>query len=274
MIIAVTITLLAGFFVLSGIFWVIERFWPAVPGQPHWRRDSKTDLAYWFMVGSVGQWFVRFVVIVAAVIVGIAATRTLEGEVVRDWLTRDTALSSQPALLQAIEILFLVDFIGYWSHRVFHRWGPAWRFHAVHHSSRQVDWLSSVRLHPINDAATSVCAAIALVGIGFDARTLSWAIPFFTFYAIMVHANVSWTFGPLRYVVISPVFHRWHHTTEKEGLDKNFAGLFPFWDLLFGTFYLPRDRQPMEFGVLRESVPESFWRQLVYPFYPGIAATK
>jgi sterol desaturase/sphingolipid hydroxylase (fatty acid hydroxylase superfamily) len=67
-------------------------------------------------------------------------------------------------------------------------------------------------------------------------------------------------------VIASPVFHRWHHTAEDEGLDKNFAGLFPTFDALFGTLYLPRDRQPQVFGVKNEAVPETLLAQLAYPF--------
>jgi sterol desaturase/sphingolipid hydroxylase (fatty acid hydroxylase superfamily) len=61
-------------------------------------------------------------------------------------------------------------------------------------------------------------------------------------------------------------FHRWHHTSEAEGLDKNFAGLFPFIDVAFGTFYLPSDRRAEKFGLAGESVPEGFVAQLLYPF--------
>jgi len=70
----------------------------------------------------------------------------------------------------------------------------------------------------------------------------------------------------LRYVLASPAFHRWHHTTEQEGLDRNFAGLFPFIDVLFGTFYMPRGRQPAAFGILQDEVPAGLLRQLAYPF--------
>ena len=77
---------------------------------------------------------------------------------------------------------------------------------------------------------------------------------------------MSWTFGPLRYALASPGFHRWHHTSQEEGLDKNFAGLFPFIDLLFGTFYMPVGRRPERFGVLNEEVPEGLLGQLAYPF--------
>ncbi len=87
-----------------------------------------------------------------------------------------------------------------------------------------------------------------------------------TLYAIFVHANVRWDFGPLRALIATPRFHRWHHTSQAEGLDKNFAGLLPLWDALFGKYYMPDGRQPEVFGVAGEPVPEGFLAQLAYPF--------
>jgi sterol desaturase/sphingolipid hydroxylase (fatty acid hydroxylase superfamily) len=82
----------------------------------------------------------------------------------------------------------------------------------------------------------------------------------------MVHANVSWGFGPLGRLVASPKFHRWHHTSEDEGLDKNFAGMFPVFDMIFGTYYMPKDRLPQKFGLKNQTIPGGFWAQMVYPF--------
>ena len=80
------------------------------------------------------------------------------------------------------------------------------------------------------------------------------------------HAIVSWGFGPLGWLIGSPKFHRWHHTSEEEGLDKNLAGLFPFYDKLFGTYYMPKGRLPERFGLKNDAVPEGFLSQLAYPF--------
>ncbi|MDX1561649.1 MAG: sterol desaturase family protein, partial [Gammaproteobacteria bacterium] len=147
-----------------------------------------------------------------------------------------------------------------------------WRFHAIHHSSQDLDWLSSVRLHPVNDWLSRWVQATALILLGFSPVVVAAYVPFLAFYAIMLHANVRWGFGPLARVVASPKFHRWHHTAEDEGLDKNFAGLFPIWDQLFGTYFMPRGRQPEVFGLHNETVPESYFGQLLYPFRRSEAA--
>jgi sterol desaturase/sphingolipid hydroxylase (fatty acid hydroxylase superfamily) len=259
-------SLILGLAVLALVFWPLERLRPAAPAQRWWRRDTPTDVAYWFFTPLVTRGISRVCLVVAVVLLALAAGVPLEREHVRAFAAgTGRGLSRQPPALQALEMLLLGDFIAYWSHRLFHG-RTLWRFHAVHHSSTEVDWLSSVRLHPVNDAVSRVLQALPLFLLGFTPGLLAAYVPFLAFYAILLHANVRWTFGPLRYVLASPTFHRWHHTTEREGLDKNFAGLFPFIDLLFGTFYMPPDRQPAAFGVLGDDVPRGVWRQLVYPF--------
>jgi sterol desaturase/sphingolipid hydroxylase (fatty acid hydroxylase superfamily) len=82
------------------------------------------------------------------------------------------------------------------------------------------------------------------------------------------HSTTPFPGSPRCFLFIGWVsmFHRWHHTTEEEGLDKNFAGLFPFIDLAFGTFYMPLGRQPQRFGVTNDDVPAGLVAQLAYPF--------
>ena len=123
-----------------------------------------------------------------------------------------------------------------------------------------------MRLHPVNDWVARWIQASALVVLGFTPAAVAAYVPFLTFYAIFVHANVSWGLGPLGWLVASPKFHRWHHTSEDEGLDKNFAGLFPLFDVVFGTYYMPNGRLPERFGLARESIPETILGQLAYPF--------
>jgi len=157
------------------------------------------------------------------------------------------------------------DFLGYVQHRIFHR-RRLWPFHAIHHSSEDLDWLSSVRLHPINQALSQVIVVAPLAILGFNLQILGATAGLLTFWAIFVHANLRWRFGPLRYIITTPAFHRWHHTSQEEGLDKNFAGLFVFWDRFFGTWYMPEDRQAQVFGLFGERVPDSFVKQIIWPF--------
>ena len=93
-----------------------------------------------------------------------------------------------------------------------------------------------------------------------------WVGPFTTFHSAFVHANLNWTLGPFKYVLATPVFHRWHHTSLEEGGNTNFAGTFPIWDILFGTFRMPAGALPDHYGVDGEPLPTALGGQLVYPF--------
>ena len=84
-------------------------------------------------------------------------------------------------------------------------------------------------------------------------------------FALLGHADVDWDWGPFRHVVTSPVYHRWHHSKDPAAIDKNFAGLLPLWDILFGTYYMPKDRMPQNFGAT-EPVPTGYFGQLWHPF--------
>jgi sterol desaturase/sphingolipid hydroxylase (fatty acid hydroxylase superfamily) len=259
-------SLLIGLVVLAIVFWVLERLSPGRRPQPLWRRDLPTDVGYWFFTPLVTRALSRASVVVLAVTLAAMAGVPLDREHVRAFATRAaSAPAALPLWLQAALVLLAGDLVGYGTHRLFHR-GALWPFHAVHHSSRQVDWLSSVRLHPVNDVVSRLAQALPILLLGFRPVLIAVYLPFLTFHALLLHANVPWTFGPLRHVLSSPAFHRWHHTTEQEGLDKNFAGLFPFIDVLFGTFYMPPGRQPTAFGILKDDVPAGLWRQLAYPF--------
>lgn len=174
-------------------------------------------------------------------------------------------LGNLPLWLQCAAILLIQDVFFYAIHRFFHT-RLAWKIHAVHHSPTVLDWMSSARFHPINNLLEFALADVAVLLMGFSPQALLVLAPFNLIYSAMTHANLNWTFGPLRYVFASPVFHRWHHTTEKEGLDRNFASTFPFLDLLFGTFYLPPGKLPEHFGNGEADFPEDFWGQFLHPF--------
>jgi sterol desaturase/sphingolipid hydroxylase (fatty acid hydroxylase superfamily) len=258
------LSLVAGLLVLSALFWLLERWRPSIAGQRRGRAQTMTDLAYWFFTPLVTRFVTRAAVGLAFVLVAVWQGVSFE-DLRATVATRRTWVSALPTWVQVPLILVLADLLAYWSHRLFHgRW--LWPFHAIHHSSKTVDWLSSVRLHPINDVVSRIVQVLPLYWLGFNGAVLAAFVPFLTLYALLLHANLSWTYGPFRYLVASPAFHRWHHTSEEEGLDTNFAGLFPFIDLAFGTFYMPVDRQPQRFGIVNDDVPEGLIGQLVYPF--------
>ena len=82
-----------------------------------------------------------------------------------------------------------------------------------------------------------------------------------------LHANLNWTFGPFRYVLASPVFHRWHHVREPAIHDKNFAPTFPIFDLMFGTFHMPKAGERCRPAMAsRGRAGQAIIGQMIHPF--------
>lgn len=255
--------ILIGLVVVGGVMAVVERLWPAVRGQRVLRRGVLLDLAYWAFTPLVTRAISRLGVIAALAMLAFALGMKVERATFEALLAGHGPVGAQPKWLQAVELLIVLDLLAYWMHRLFHG-RRLWPFHEIHHSSEDLDWLSAVRVHPVNDLINRVVPAVLVVLIGFSPLVLAGALPFFAVYAILLHANVDWDFGRLRSVLASPTFHRWHHTTAGEARDRNFAGLLPIWDILFGTYYMP-GHAPTRFGVDR-AVPGTIWGQLAWPF--------
>lgn len=263
--------LLPTLLVLSGFFWLIETRFTANPEQPPWlsRRGLRTDLTFWFFTPVVARTLGEIGMLAILLLI----YRQAPADLLTMLGARDTLATRQSMLLQVIAVLVLGDFIGYWIHRCFHT-KALWKLHAVHHSSEQLDWLSAVRLHPVNGLLVRWIQITVLVLLGFNPLMLAVWAPVLSFYAIFLHANVTWDFGPLRGVLASPRFHRWHHTSEEEGGGKNFASLLPVFDIVFGTWYMPPGRIPGKFGVSGKPIPEDFVGQLAYPFRRSPATEK
>ena len=256
------IGLIIALVVFSLFFGVIEWLWPALPGRKREGRQLRTDLVYWFFTPLISRTITRAALFTVAIIGAVIFGK----EVVQSHVAQGYGpVAALPVGAQVLLTLVVGDFVAYWGHRFFHT-GRLWKFHAIHHSSIHLDWLASTRLHPLNDVIMRAVQAIALLALGVPVKILAAYVPFLALHGLFLHANVPRDFGPLRHVISSPKFHRWHHTSQEEGLDKNFSGLFPIWDHLFGTFYMPADRQPERFGVPDAGVPDDLWGQLTYPF--------
>lgn len=250
-----------GFIVLFVVFRALEWRLPKERRTPLFRTGLLTDLSYWMLMPFASHYVIGYVVLlVVAAFAVIAYGRIDESQILNGF----GPLATLPFWLQSLLMVILADFVGYWTHRAFHG-RRLWKFHAIHHSSKTLDWLSSLRGHPVNEILSRIATTLPLLVLGFAPAAALWVAPVFAIFAIMLHANLDWDWGPLRTVIASPRFHRWHHTTELEARDKNFAGLFPAWDILFGSYYMPRDRIPAHFGT-NTPVPDGLFRQLLFPF--------
>ena len=239
--------------VLGLLFIPLERLF-ALRRQRIFRRGWQTDLKHFF-VSHAGVQVLSFAAMIPA-------------QALFAWAVSfefQKAVAAQPVWLQFIQILLAVDFVVYWVHRAFHRVPWLWSFHAIHHSSREMDWLAGSRMHPVDVLVTRAAGFLPVFLLGFSQAALVAYVAFVSFHAVFIHANLRWRFPALRWILATPEYHHWHHTSDEEGLDRNFAGFLPLWDLAFGTAHLP-DHWPKAYGTVNFQPPEDYLGQLAYPF--------
>lgn len=245
--------LIIGLVLLTVIFVPLEKVFTLRP-QRVFRAGWRTDLVH-FTVNNILTTALLVIPVVGLGVLARAAVPSPARE----------AIADQPAIAQAIEVLFIAGVAGYWAHRMTHTVPVLWRFHKVHHSIQQMDWLAAARLHPIDSVFTRTITVLPIFALGFTRPALGGFLAFTTFQAIFIHANVRLTFGPLRWLVATPEFHHWHHANQPDAYNTNFAGEFPWLDAIFGTLYLPKGRMPARYGI-DDQVPGGYLRQLAWPF--------
>ena len=251
-----------GLVIAALIFIPLERLFALHRPQRILRRGWLTDVAHFF--------FTRTIANIATFIFVGAAVLLLHSLVSPHF---QAAVASQNRALQFLEAVLIANVGGYIGHRLEHQIPFLWRFHSVHHSITEMDWLAAARLHPLDQIVTKVLTIVPLYLLGFSKTTFGAYLGLATFHAVLIHANVTFKFGPLRWLIASPQFHHWHHSNESQAHNKNFAGELPLLDLLCGTFYLPVDKMPTAYGV-SERVPTRYFRQMMYPFTRRTASDK
>ncbi len=233
------------------------------PAAQWWRnRGLLTDACYALIAPFLAPYLrAMAMLLIAAALSGVASLQDIG-----DYIEQGRGpLSALPFYAGCAAYLLLSDFLLYWTHRLFHA-RRLWPVHAVHHSAEDVDWTTAYRFHPANLVFGSYLVTAAMIFLGVSPRVILFLAPFDTAYSYFVHANLNWTLGPFRFVLASPVFHRWHHTSPKQGGDANFAPTFAFWDVLFGTFYMPANQLPQAYGVDDPDFPQDYIGQFLHPF--------
>jgi sterol desaturase/sphingolipid hydroxylase (fatty acid hydroxylase superfamily) len=241
-------------FIIVLVFVPLERLFGTHPQQKIFRRDWGNDVIFLFLNGMLTK------LGLLAVIVGTIFFAT--------WIVPasfQASVGSLPYWVQIPAVIVLCDLGFYWTHRMFHAVPWLWRFHAIHHSMEELDWLAASRGHPVDQILTMGVALVPVLALGFS----EWAIGVFAmlhlWQSVLVHSNVRVGFGPLRFLFVSPEFHHWHHSNHREARDRNFAAQLSFLDALFGSFHLPRGQIPTSYGLDRP-MPQRYVRQLLYPF--------
>jgi sterol desaturase/sphingolipid hydroxylase (fatty acid hydroxylase superfamily) len=241
--------------VLALLFVPMERLFARLPSQPIFRPGWQTDLAHF----AASHLLVQLTVLLT-----LAPATLFFAWAVRPGLQQ--AVQSQPLLLQFVEIVVVADLAEYAVHRTFHRVPWLWRFHEIHHSAQVMDWLAASRLHLVDIVVTRGLSFVPLYVLGFSTPAVYAYLVFVSFHAVFIHANVRFRGGWLERVLVMPRFHHWHHSAAPEATDKNFAVHMPWIDRVFGTYHLPDDKWPDDYGIAGDPVPEGYLAQLTDPF--------
>ena len=211
-------------FITFLVFVPLERLLALHPEQRIFRRSWANDLIFLLLNGFL---------IKLGLLGVIAASIFAAAQIVP--ASFQAAVGGLPYWVQIPAVIVLSDLGFYWTHRMFHAVPWLWRFHAVHHSIEELDWLAAFRIHPLDQILTKGVALVPVAALGFSEWAIVIYVVLYQWQTVFIHANVRIGFGPLRFLFASPEFHHWHHSSDREARDRNFAAQLPFLDALFGT---------------------------------------
>ena len=239
----------------SLIFMFIEKLFALRKDQPIFRPEWQTDFHHFI----VNHMVVGFVLLATNL-----AVHKLFGWAAKDGI--QAWVRDLPFIAAVLLIVLVADLVQYWTHRAYHEVPLLWRLHAVHHSAKSMDWLAGSRQHIVELLITRTLVLAPIFILGFSKEVIDTYIVIVGFQAVFNHANVSVRLGPLRYVIVTPNFHHWHHSQDQDTLDRNYAAHFAFIDHLFGTAVKSTRLWPERYGVLGDYVPNGFLKQFKFPF--------
>jgi sterol desaturase/sphingolipid hydroxylase (fatty acid hydroxylase superfamily) len=244
---------LLSIFLTALIYVPLERIWPQYPNQDTFRPQWTLDVVY-FMSTHFPIQVLSFLILLPAT----QATKFLAVPSVSHFV------ASMPWLIQLLLAIVVADLAEWSIHWALHRVPFLWRFHSIHHSSKALDWIAGSRSHFVDDTLVRGFVLVPLM-LGFSQNIIVAYLVFVTLHATWTHCNFRPNAKWLERYLVMPRYHHWHHSSQKEAIDKNFAIHFPWIDRLFGTHYLPSE-WPTRYGLNGEEIPSGFIRQTYEPF--------
>jgi sterol desaturase/sphingolipid hydroxylase (fatty acid hydroxylase superfamily) len=156
------------------------------------------------------------------------------------------------ALLMTFVPFFLADGFYYWFHRLQHATPVLWRFHAAHHAIEDLNATNCY--HHWTEGFLRISFVVVPVTLLFHLQAPQIAylalVPFvLSAWGQFVHSSAPMTLGPLEHLFVSPQFHRAHHSLHEGHHHRNFSGVFPIFDIIFGTAYFPKPDEVIDIGL-------------------------
>jgi sterol desaturase/sphingolipid hydroxylase (fatty acid hydroxylase superfamily) len=261
--IEVKILALSFFLVLLAAFFIpLEKLFALHP-QKLFRKSFLADIGYYFINGLLPK---------ALLVFPLAGVAWVLHHIVPSFVHIHAA--RLPLWASFLAALVLQDFGYYWGHRWMHEIPFLWRFHSIHHNAPEIDWLVNTHVHPLDIVFASLASLIPIYAFGLDHPVMGsqgsvvplLAVIIGRLWGFFIHANLRWRLAWLTPLIATPAFHHWHHTND-EHTDKNYASMLPIMDILFGSWYMPK-QWPPSYGIKTRTAP-SLAGQLVQPFLPS-----
>lgn len=177
---------------------------------------------------------------------------------------------------QSISYLFIfqiiiLDLAIYFQHRLFHLNSFFWKFHKVHHSDQILDWTTALRFHPIEIFISLLFknSLVFLFGISVQSYLIFEII--LSTMTLFNHSNLKLPQKLnclLQHFIVTPYFHQWHHSVEKDNMHSNFGFNLTIWDTLFKTKLKNSNfsTQSIRLGLKNETNDNQFFKLLLRPW--------
>ncbi len=244
------------------IFVPLERMF-AVHPHKIFRKSLATDLGYYFLSSLLP----KMLLVIPMAVFAWGLHYVVPGGL-------QSGVASLPLWARFGAALVVGEVGFYWGHRWAHQVPLLWRFHAIHHSAEELDWLVNTRAHPFDIVFVRLCGFVPMYALGLAQPMIGKTVDVVpllimlvaTLWGFFIHANLRCRFGPLEWLIATPGFHHWHHAND-EHINKNYASMLPWIDKLFGTWYMPKRQWPTKYGI-DASLASSLAGQLVQPLLP------
>ncbi|MDQ6810989.1 MAG: sterol desaturase family protein [Actinomycetota bacterium] len=243
---------------------ILQWKFPADPSV-HLRSPGVAQDLFWYMWGPI-----RDVTIIAASLtaLGFALDQITHAE-----------LNLVPAMgVGGVAVLAFVvgDFAAWASHIMHHRFPLLWEFHKVHHSQREMSFMTDNREHFVETIISAAVVFVPAKLLGLETEAAG-ALAFLSNYLqTLSHANIKTNLGPLRFILVSPQYHRVHHSILREHYNINYGSVLSVWDYIFRTFFPDKDSYPptgindetfpLEHSLNPVSLAHTWWQQTLFPF--------
>ncbi|KQC30374.1 sterol desaturase family protein [Flagellimonas eckloniae] len=251
-----------GLIVISLLIWGLEILFPWRKQQSIFRKDFWLDAFYMFFN------FFIFAIIISGIYKFLGVLFGDLGITLKSLVIFN--LSMWPQWLQLLVFFIVLDFVQWFTHVLLHKFPFLWQFHKIHHSVKEMGFAAHLRYHWMENILYKPLKTIGIMLLGGFEPQHAYIVHFA---AIIIghlnHANLKLTWGPLKYILNNPVMHLYHHsyTLPDEKYGVNFGISLSLWDYLFKTNYIPEQSGTIKLGFSGdETVPKSFWRQLIYGF--------